>query len=288
MGARSDLTVLARLPDFIGVGPPRTATTWLHQVLTGHVGFPQERKETDFFSRFYDRGLDWYLDYFRNCPPNLPMGEFSPMYFMSDEARDRIRRDIPNAKIICSFRDPVARVESQWRLMVRSVWTRLELVPAVEAHRELRESARYGHYLEKWLNDFGTDRVLILFHEDLERDPQMFVDRACDFIGAARFDVANSPVAGKRIHGVPQRPKNLRLARRARKLMSWLNERRYHRIAKSIRSGPIWRFCLERGAPFGPIDPHDDAILRERMRPEIEHLERLTGRDLTVWKTPRA
>ena len=69
-----------RLPDFIAVGPPRTATTWLHEVLQGHVCLPADRKETDFFTRFYDRGLDWYADYFRHCEGGIPVGELSPMY----------------------------------------------------------------------------------------------------------------------------------------------------------------------------------------------------------------
>jgi hypothetical protein len=277
-----------RLPDFIGVGPPRTATTWLHEVLAGHVGLPLDRKETDFFSRRYAMGLDWYLDYFRRCDPNLPMGEFSPMYFMSDDARERIAGDIPGCRIICSFRDPVARVHSQWRLMVRNVWTKVELAEAVGKHPELRESSRYGHYLGGWLRTFGADNVLVLFHEDLERDAQSFVDSVCGFIGIASVRVADSPVAQTRVHPVEVRPRNRRLARQARNLMAFLNERRYHRLATAFRGSALWHFAAERGAPFPPVDDATDAALRERFRPEVEELERLTGRDLSAWKTPRA
>jgi hypothetical protein len=277
-----------RLPDFIGVGPPRTATTWLHEVLAGHVGLPLDRKETDFFSRRYDMGLDWYLDYFRRCDPNLPMGEISPMYFMSGEARERIARHISGCRIICSFRDPVARVHSQWRLMVRNAWTKVELAEAVEKHRELRESSRYGHYLGEWIRTFGAGNVLVLFHEDLERDAQAFVDSVCRFIGIENVPVGDSPVARTRVHPVDVRPKNRRLARHARNLMAFLNDRRYHRLATSFRQSALWHFAAERGEPFAPVDDATDAALRERFRPEIEELERLTGRDLSVWKTPRA
>jgi Sulfotransferase domain len=277
-----------RLPDFIGVGPPRTATTWLHEVLTGYVGLPLNRKETDFFSRRYEMGLDWYLDYFRRCDPNLPMGEFSPMYFMSDDARERIARDIPGCRIICSFRDPVARVHSQWRLMVRNAWTKVELAEAVEKHRELRESSRYGHYLGEWIRTFGADNVLVLFHEDLDRDAQAFVDSVCRFIGIQSVRVEDSPVAQTRVHPVDVRPKNRRLARQARNLMAFLNDRRYHRLATRFRQSALWHLAAERGAPFGSVDDTTEAALRERFRPEVEELERLTGRDLSNWKIPRA
>jgi LPS sulfotransferase NodH len=276
-----------RWPDFIGVGPPRTATTWLHQVLAGRVGLPHERKETEFFTRNYGHGIDWYLDYFRHCDPGLPMGEFSPMYFASDPARERIARHIPGCKIICSLRDPVERVWSQWRLMVRQVWTRAPFVDAIERHRELRESSRYGTHLQKWLETFGRERVLVLIYDDLERDPQAFVDQVTDFIGIARIDLAGSPVARTRVHVVPVAPKSPKLARNARNVIRWLNDRRYHRLAAVIRGSAVWRFCFERGEEFRPPSPEDDAAVRARFRPEVELVERLIGRDLTAWKEGR-
>ena len=106
-----------RLPDFIGIGPPRTATTWLHEVLSGHVGLPEGVKETDFFVWNYDKGLEWYAAHFRNCPSNRPIGEFSPNNFAGAQARERIARDIPGCKIICTLREPVERTYSHYRKM---------------------------------------------------------------------------------------------------------------------------------------------------------------------------
>lgn len=273
-----------RLPDFIGVGPPRTGTTWLHEVLTGHVGLPKDRKETNFFWRRYDMGLEWYLDYFRDCPADTPMGEFSPMYFVWDPVRERIARDIPGVKIICSFRDPVARTHSHWRLMVRNAWTRQGVVDAIDKHPELYASSRYGYNYEKWLRTFGRDNVLAVFQEDLERDPQAFLDSACNFIGIKSVRVAHSPVAKTRVHPIETAPRNRMLARHARNLIRWLNYHRYHRAALAFRNSPLWHFCVERGEPFAPVTKSDEIALRERFRADVEHLESLTGRDLTAWK----
>jgi Sulfotransferase family len=278
---------VTRLPDFIGVGPPRTATTWLHRVLAGRVGLPSGRKETDFFSRNFERGLDWYLDYFRECPRDLPMGEFSPMYFADRRACDRIAELIPRCRIIVSFRDPVERAWSQWRLMVRQAWTRLDFAAAVARHHELRESGRYGHYLASWIERFGLENVLVLIYEDLEADPQAFLDRVCGFIGVARFNLDDSPVGNQRVHTVPVAPRSYRLARNARKVMRFLNERQYHRTARRLAETSLWRFCFEGGAPFPPPTPEDDARVREMFRPEVEHLERIIGRDLSAWTARR-
>jgi Sulfotransferase family len=275
-----------RLPDFIGVGPPRTATTWLHEVLAGRVGLPKDRKETNFFWRRYDMGLDWYLEYFRQCDPALPMGEFSPMYFMSEDVRERIAREIPDVRIICSFRDPVARTHSHWRLMVRNAWTTHDVVTAVEKHPELYASSRYGHHYARWLKTFGSRNVLPVFHDDLQRDPQAFLDRVCQFIGIDTFSVADSPVANTHVHPIAVAPRNRTLARHARNTMRWLNYRRYHRLALTFRNSPLWHFCVERGETFEPISHSHDLALRERFRDDIEKLESLTGRDLSAWKLP--
>lgn len=274
-----------RLPDFIGVGPPRTATTWLYEVLQERVGFSDFRKETDFFTRFYDRGLDWYLQYFAACPRGLPMGEMSPLYFASDDARERIRRAIPRCKIICTFRDPVDRAWSHWRLIVRNMWTRLEFEQAATQLRDIRESSRYGHYTAEWIASFGRDNVLLMFYEDLERDPQGFVDQFCDFVGAPRFALSDSPAAQERVHSVPTRPSHPRAARAVRDIRSWLNDRRMHRAARLIRDSPLWRYSFEGGEPFARPSPEVDAHVRAALRPEVELLEQLSGRDLSAWKT---
>src|SRR5439155_1562759 len=104
-----------RLPDFIAVGPGRTGTTWLHEVLKGHVGLP-EIKEIQFFKWHYEKGLRWYASHFTKCPAGRPVGEICPVYFNSEIARSRIAEDLPRCKIICSLRDPVDRAYSHYRM----------------------------------------------------------------------------------------------------------------------------------------------------------------------------
>jgi len=98
-----------RLPDFVGVGPGRTGTTWLHEVLKGHVNLPAGIKETDFFTTNYNKGIEWYADHFRDADRIRPTGEINP-YFGFPEAAERIAIHIPRCKIICTFRNPVERI----------------------------------------------------------------------------------------------------------------------------------------------------------------------------------
>jgi hypothetical protein len=276
-----------RLPEFIAVGPPRTATTWLHEVLKGHVCLPADRKETDFFVRFYDRGLEWYADYFRHCDAAMPVGELSPMYFASAQARRRIIQDLPECKIICSFRDPVERAYSNYRLLRRQAFTKADFEHAATTRGDLLESSRYGSHLAEWFEDFGRERVLVLIYDDLETNPQAFLDSVADFIGIARFPISASRVGAERVHTVNTQPANPRLARMARDFVAWFSNRRYHRAADRVRRTRLIKYMLEGGDPFPALDGETASRMYEHYRPEVEKLERLIGRELPGWKTSR-
>ncbi len=273
-----------RLPDFIGVGPPRTATTWLHEVLKGRVGLPADLKETDFFTRFYDRGLDWYAAYFQHCADAGRVGEFGPMYFASPDARVRIAKDLPECKIICSFRDPVERAYSNFRLLKRIASIKTDFESAATTRGDLLESSRYGTHLAKWLETFGRARVQVLIYDDLESSPQAFLDSVCDFIGIARFPVSASKVGAERVNIVNTQPPSPRLAKLARDVVGWFVARGNFRVARMLRDSRIVKYMLEGGDPFPPLTSEVAQRMREFYRPEVEKLEKLTGRDLSAWK----
>jgi hypothetical protein len=282
--SESSTNLSLRLPEFIAVGPPRTATTWLHEVLQGHVCLPADRKETDFFTRFYDRGLEWYGDYFRHCAEGMPVGELSPMYFASSQARERIARDLPHCKIICSLRDPVERAYSNYRMLRRIVATKVDFERAATTRGDLLESNRYGTHLANWFDTFGRERVQVLIYDDLEADPQAFLDSVSDFIGIARFPLSSSKVGTERVLTVNTQPLNPQLAKLARNVVGWFVNRRYHRAANLVRESKVIKYMLEGGDPFPPLNPELAQRLREYYRPEVEKLEQLIGRDLSTWK----
>jgi len=280
MGTQSSL----RLPDFIGVGPPRTATTWLHQALTDHVGLPEGVKETDFFAYRYSKGLDWYLAHFRNCPSELPMGEFSPNYFIWAQARERIARDIPACKIICTFREPVERMYSHYRKAREGGYLTCSFEECLERPQAL-EWSRYATHLKAWWEHFGAERVLVLIHDDLKSDPQRFLDEVCDFLGIVKIPLASSSIESKTVNAVPQEPRNPRLAQLARRVRDRLQGRGDYALVNVLKRTPLRDFLFAGGSPFEPIRPETAERLRRILRPEVDALEEMLGRDLTLWKS---
>lgn len=270
-----------RLPDFLGVGPPRAATSWLDAVLRGHVGLPREIKEVDFFIENYARGIDWYMSYFRDCEPGLPAGEICPSYY-SPLGRERIALHIPHCRIICTFRDPVEWRYSFYKLALRNAWTGDDFETWVAKNPVHAHSG-----LKAWFDTFGRDRVLVLIHDDLEADAQSYLDCVCDFIGIVRIAIAKSPVAGRRVNTFSAPPRNQRLARRARKLRDWLKAREAYGAINLLGRAGVWRYCFEGGEEFAPLSHEVEARLRDRFRPEVEALAELIGRDLSAWTKPR-
>lgn len=275
-----------KLPDFIGVGPPRTATTWLHEALSGSVGLPEGVKETDFFVYKYDNGLEWYAKHFRNCPCDRPIGEFSPNYFVSVQARERIRQNVPDCKIICTLRDPVERTYSHYRKMREGEYFSGSFEECLEKRPRLLEWSMYATYVRAWQQLFGSARVLVLIQDDLKTNPQGFLDQVCDFVGIRRIQVADSTVRDKLVNAIPSLPKNPRMARMARIIRDRLQKHGDYALVNFFKGTGLRDLLFSGGASFDPLRPETDTRLRLIFRPEVEALEDMLERDLSSWKTP--
>ena len=239
-----------RLPTFIHVGPPRTGTTWLHEVTKGHIGLPS-KKETGFFDGRYELGIDWYCSLFGEYPADVPGGEFCPSYFSNTVARERIKELIPDCKIIVTFREPAARLYSMYRL------NRLSRNPVKDTFKGYwrfpincgADLCNYATNLKRWQAAFGKQRVLVLFYEDLSANPQTYLDTVCDFIGARRIPLDRSKIG--RCQGTFG-------ACRCPLHQTCLPRGRGHRLGSSP-----WRASVDRTRPAQPaVEDHAPAIRR--------------------------
>lgn len=269
-----------RLPDFLGVGQPRTATSWLDTVLRGHVGLPRDVKEIDFFVKNYARGIAWYANYFTECDPNLPAGEICPSYLGSNEARERIAMHLPNCRIICTFRDPVQVLFSFWKLARRNAWTNADFESYTPAGWQTG-----GKGLAGWRATFGHDNVLALIYDDLETDPQSYLDRVCTFIGIKPIAISGSAIARQKVNSFERMPRSHARARKGRKLRDWLQRGEHYGAINLLTRAGFWRLCFDGGPAFPVLDSATEARIRKRLLPSIEALEKALDRDLTRWKS---
>lgn len=272
------------LPSFFLVGPPRTGTTWLHNVLSAQTTLPWPTKETRFFDVYFDRGFRWYLAHFPKTAGERLKGEVAPTYFASDEARRRILAAIPNAKLIFIFRSPVQRVVSLYRIKRAYGMLPWTFEEAIENDPELIGSGMYSTHLAHWQEGFPERQLRITLYDDLRSDPQSFVEDLARFIGLPVFRLDDRQL--RRMHSSEQltQPRSYLATRTATVFAEWCKARGFDRFVASMRTTAVMKLFLGGGAPFPEISSMAVRKLSQIFLPEVEELEALLDRDLTHWK----
>jgi Sulfotransferase domain len=276
------------LPSFFVVGPPRTGSSWLHDVLSPHTKLPSPWKETRFFDTHFHRGLKWYLTHYKDSTGRGPVGEVAPTYFASALARERIAQTVPNARVVCVFRNPVERIVSLYRLKRAYGWIPWNLEEALDRDPELMESSRYVSNLRLWQQSFGKSNVMAAVYDDLRENPQGFVDSVVDFIGVPRFKLAASQCGLVHDSDRMTQPRSYYRTRGARLVSEWFKSRRLDRMVTAFKRSALRKYVLGGGVPFTQPPTAISTKLYHELRPEVENLEVILGRDLSSWKFPNA
>jgi sulfotransferase family protein len=272
-------------PNLFVVGAGKAGTTSLWRYLGAHPEiFMSSLKEPCFFAGSSFPRLtpvvdsrDAYLRLFEGSREAV-RGEASPTYLMGERAPVAIREVSPEAKIVISLREPVARTHALYLQMVQGGAERRSFRRAVsdEIIRGIGrfpyvDATKYVEGVERYLDAFG-DRVLVLFFEDLVATPRQTIRTVCEFLDvdpgfAGRIDVtAHNPFA------VPRGPATARL----------IGSRRARRAARSVvprfLQDRIYRALLRPAGKPEP-DPETVQMLAETYEPGVLALAKLLGRD---------
>jgi hypothetical protein len=190
--------------DFLIAGVQKGGTTALFRYLQDISSLSlAPGKEVHFFDD--ETGVDWsapeYGRYEALFPPpdGRPRGEATPIYLYWPNCLERIARYNPAMKLILLFRDPVARAWSHWRMEYARGWesepfawciregkARVDSPEAPGFHRVYSyvERGFYAAQLERVLNLFPREQLLLLRSEDLDERPAETLGRICAFLGA--------------------------------------------------------------------------------------------------------
>jgi hypothetical protein len=271
------------LPSFFIVGPPRTGTSWIHQVLQPHANLPGPTKETRFFDCHFHRGVNWFVKHYPAIQPERPTGEVAPTYFYSAEARKGIAQTVPDAKLVFIFRNPIQRLVSHYRVKRAYGLIRCDLDEALRTDPELIASSQYATHLQKWQEFFPKSQILATLYDDLRESPQRYMDRMFAFLGipggiltAAELDVVHS---SERM----TQPRSFVVTRTATAVADWCKARNLDNLVAIVRNSQLMGALLAGGAPFPKLSRYARGRINEICRPEVENLQRLIGRDLSMW-----
>jgi hypothetical protein len=255
--------VSAKLPGAIVIGAPKTGTTTLCAALARAPGiWMYPRKETHFFNLRYDRGLDWYAGLFAEAPDGALAMEGTPDYAMSNHvaaALERMRRHVPEARLVYMLRHPIERLESHYVQMVANTRRVVPIADALARWPEIVETSDYARILAQVHRSYPPERVHVLFLEDYRRDARACHGRLLRFLGrpsdAATLDAMEAQEA---LHRRENQAMDGAVLARLRRL------RAYDRLnakvpAAAIRMGkrllPGWiALRRERAARSGPLE----------------------------------
>lgn len=235
-----------RSPDFLCVGTEKAGTTWLWHCMKVHpnIGVPAT-KELRMFNqpRTFDKGHFRAAREFFENPRGAPLrpdflervateirllyggipaylrifgqlkepvvGELTPQYcIQSPERVQKMHSVAPDARIVYMLRDPVERLVSGARMVMRA----RQIPPDDE--RLLHEALHpvqlkfcNGHiHIDKFAKVFGEDRVGVFFYDDISQRPARLLHEISDFIGAEQAAINPKTLSEKVNKGSSYQP----------------------------------------------------------------------------------
>ena len=269
---------------FLFVGPQRTASSWLHHVLSHHpdLCLPKRVKETMYFDeRYAEMSADDYAAHFSHCAVVRLRGEVGPTYFDSVLAMERIASAHPSCKIVIGVRNPIERSHSSYRHHLTKGRVNETFLEAVQSNPRICDAGRYAVHAPKWERKFGAAKVHYFVQSDLEHSAQRVVDRLLDFL-----DVAPMPIeqfAQKRV-GKNDAPRFKLLATLAARGATWLRRKDLHGVAELGKRLGVKQVFRGGHDARRHMSAADFEYLMSVHAEDIEFLEERLQRDLSTWR----
>jgi len=269
---------------FVGIGPQRTGTSWLNQLLRCHPALclPQGTIEPMFFDRYYTHGLARYVSHFSRRQPDHRCGEISPTYFDVEPVPERIYQLNPACRIIINLRNPISRALSLYRHHLSKGRVKGSFRQAVTHMPRIIAAGRYEQHIPRWLDVFDPAQITFVLLDDIKRKPEVVLRRIYRFLGISPIDLPEA--AYDKINGMmmPRFPGLARLAAR------WVTRLQAGGFYQFIELGK--RLGLKRvvyagnrqNAPRLSLD--DQNWLLATYEADIAFVENLLKRDLTTWR----
>lgn len=304
------------MPTFLLIGAAKAGTTALYDFVAQHPDVHMSRwKEPKYFAfdgpeELTFRGPDGpapinvstvtdrttYEDLFAGAPPGAARGEATAIYLYSETAARRIPAELPEARLVAILRNPIERAISSYKHLVRDGLEPLSFREALDAEPE-RIAQNYGYLwryvdlgwysrqLDRYASVADAGRLLVLFHDDLRRDPEgtcQSVFRFLDVDPSFGPDTSTEP----NLSGQPRS----RFIHRLLNPPTPVKRRVWDALPSGVRE-PLRRTqsrLTNRNLAAIEVPAADRAHLAEVFSAEVARLEQRFDRDLSHWLEPRA
>ena len=230
------------LPDFIIIGSMKCGTTSLYYDICEHpCTLAAAYDEIGFFDSNFHLGINWYRSMFprkkqiedvRRKEGTAITGEDTPFYFWNPIAAKRIKKLLPNIKLITILRNPIDRAYSEYQ-----DWAGRESNPpsfATVVENELNIQRKYpsliteenfkvfnqknshllkGVYVDQlkiWRELFPKEQIFTLSTENLNSEPIAALELVFQYLNLSDYKIKN-PQHRKQKKYVPMNPQTRKL-----------------------------------------------------------------------------
>lgn len=175
-------------PDLVLAGAARSGTSSLAAQLGAHPDIDAGKvKESNYFSRRFDRGPDWYEGLYQERREGLLRLDASTSYTSPQfpEALDKLVGASPDVFVVYAVRQPTQRALSHY--LLRRHYFQNEDAPTFGA--ALRSTpfyvdvSDYSHWLPRLSDVFSQDRLLVVPFEMITKHPHEVVGQVCSQLG---------------------------------------------------------------------------------------------------------
>lgn len=243
----------------------------------------------------FDSYHEWYRGLFAGAGDTRVLGERSTTYLPSRKAPARIADLLPDARLIVMLRDPVTRAHSHYWHLVRTGRASGTFGEAVRfGSLELLQRGLYREQLERYLDYFPREQILVVLFEEFVRDRQKVLDRVFRFMDVGPLpDESRQPGLKANVARVPR---SLRVQLLLSRAFREVTAQRYSRgnlpgrdpeavggdLAWSLRRS-LLRMNTRRGGRYGVMSQAVKGFLEDYYRRENAGLDDIVGQNFGDW-----
>jgi len=262
--------------NFIFIGPQRTGTSWIDNILRQNpmVCLPRNVKETLFFDQHYEKGIDHYIKYFQPKQNTKIFIEVAPTYFINNKTAERIHVAFPNCKTILIIRNPIEQAFSLYLHHKAKGRVKGSLIDAVKVMPEIVEGGHYKKYMNSWINNLGEENLLIFHYSEINRNPKEFYIKLLKKLDLPYYDLDDSFF---KKYGKATNPRFKILAKYFASMASFLRRNDLHfitEIGKKVGFTKIFG-----GKTIRPISDQERKYLEQIYQEDIKFIESEFGKN---------
>ena len=266
-------------PNFLFIGTSKAGSSWIYEILLEHQEvFVPRAKDIQFFDYEYHRGLDWYLSFFASAKQEKAVGELSHDYFLREESAARIRECLPGVRLLCSLREPASQILSSFLQHQTAFLNSGTSLREFAFQEDVLRACDYYYNLRPFYRLFSRENILVLFFDELERDPASFAQEIFRFLDVNPSFVPD--VLEKRVLSARE-PRLVWLAHLVYRIGQQFRHMGMPNLVGVVKRNRAFQRLLYKPVNEKPEMPEDlETAIRDYFRERYKELEDLIGQPL--------